>query len=292
MGILKVDNQSRMSRNGIAKRLKQLESHQRSQMGQNLTEASAFGKLSRSHNGIGWHPLVDHLADVAAVFEALCTCRAVRRSLEAAAGRALDERDIARLAALVFLHDLGKANAGFQAKRWLDAERPRGWLKAGHGAEAIALLEGAIGDCGEALTLLLRLPMAAMSDWGTDETMGGLLRASIAHHGRPICNAPDWFNARIHWMAREGYDPAEQLARVGVALQRFVPEAFLEGGSPLPDSPRFAHCFAGLVQLADWLGSDTRFFRFSDQGEDRLAESRRLAHIAVRDIGLDAEPFR
>jgi CRISPR-associated endonuclease/helicase Cas3 len=261
-------------------------------MGQNLNIASAFGKLDRSHNGIKWHPLVDHLADVAAVFEALCICRAVRRSLEAAAGRALDERDIARLAALVFLHDLGKANAGFQAKRWLDAERPRGWLKAGHGAEAIALLEAAIGDSGEALALLLRLPMAAMSDWGTDETMGGLLRASIAHHGRPICNAPDWFNARIHWMAREGYDPAEQLARMGVAVQRFVPEAFLEGGSPLPDSPRFAHCFAGLVQLADWLGSDTRFFRFSDPGEDRLAESRRLAHIAVRDTGLDVEPFR
>jgi CRISPR-associated endonuclease/helicase Cas3 len=157
-------------------------------MRENLTEAFAFGKLDRSQNGIEWHPLVDHMADVAAVFEALCICRAVRRSLEAAAGRALDERDIARLAALVFLHDVGKANAGFQAKRWLDTERPRGWLKAGHGAEAIALLDAAIADSDEALELLLRLPIVAMSGWGTDETMGGLLRASIAHHGRPISN--------------------------------------------------------------------------------------------------------
>lgn len=204
----------------------------------------------------------------------------------------LDERDIARLSAIVFLHDLGKANAGFQAKRWLDGERPRDWLKAGHGAEAIALVDAAIGDSNEALALLLRLPMEAMSGWGSDETMGGLLRASIAHHGRPICDAPDWFNARIHWTTHEGYDPAEQLTCLGAALRRFVPGAFIVGGLPLPDSPRFAHYFAGLVQLADWLGSDTRFFPYSEQDEDRLATSRDRARIAVANVGLNTEPFR
>jgi CRISPR-associated endonuclease/helicase Cas3 len=260
-------------------------------MRQHLTESFAFGKLDRSPSGIEWHSLVDHMADVAAVFEALCTCRAVRRSLEIAAGRALDERDIARLTALVFLHDLGKANAGFQAKRWLDAERPRGWLKAGHGAEAIALLD-ASNHNEEAEALLLCLPILEMCAWGKFETLNSLLRASIAHHGRPICNAPDWFNARIHWSARQGYDPAEQLARIGEALKRFVPAAFLDGGSPLPESPRFAHCFAGLVQLADWLGSDKRFFRYSEEGEDRLATSHELAGVAVRDIGLHVESFR
>lgn len=262
-------------------------------MRQNLTEAFAFGKLDRSQIGIEWHPLVDHLADVAAVFEALCRCRAVRRSLEAAAGRALDERDIARLAALVFLHDFGKSNAGFQAKRWVDDDRPHGWLTAGHGTEAVALLDAAINGSDEALGLLLHLPVREMSDWGTDETMGGLLRASIAHHGRPIANPPDWRGgARVHWSARQGYSPAEQLAQIGSTLRRFVPSAFVEGGSPLPDSPRFAHYFAGLVQLADWLGSDTRFFPFSETGEDRLVESRRRARIAVRATGLDTESYR
>lgn len=261
-------------------------------MRQNLTVAFSFGKLDRPQSGIEWHSLADHSADVAAVFEALCTCQAIRRSLETTAQRTLDERDIARLSALVFLHDLGKANAGFQAKRWLDTERPRGWLTAGHGPEAVALLDAAIGGSNEALALLLRLPMEAMSGWGSDETMGGLLRASIAHHGRPICNAPDWFNARIHWVAHEGYDPAEQLTRMGAVLRRFVPSAFLDGGSPLPDSPRFAHLFAGLVQLADWLGSDTRFFPYSEQGEDRVETSRNRARDAVGKIGLNAEPFR
>jgi CRISPR-associated endonuclease/helicase Cas3 len=260
-------------------------------MHQPLIEALAFGKLHRDENGVAWHSLVDHLADVAAVFEALSSCRGIRRSLEAAAGRTLDECDVARLAALVFLHDLGKANAGFQAKRWLDDERPRGWLTAGHGAEAIALLE-ASNHSSEAEALLLRLPILEMCAWGSLETLNDLLCASISHHGSPIAEAPDWFNARIHWMAHDGYAPADQLTRIGEALRHFLPAAFREGGLPLPEAPRFAHYFAGVVQLADWLGSDTRFFPFSEQGEDRLATSRERAIVAVRDIGLDAEPYR
>ncbi|MDP3872858.1 MAG: CRISPR-associated helicase Cas3' [Methyloversatilis sp.] len=260
-------------------------------MHQELTAVSAFGKLERSPDEIGWHPLVDHMADVAAVFEALCACERSRRSLEAAAARALDDRDVARLAAVVFLHDLGKANAGFQAKRWADAERPRDWLTAGHGAEAIALLE-ASNHNEEAEALLLRLPILDICAWGKLETLDSLLRASIAHHGRPIAQAPDWFNARIHWIAHHGYDPATQLTHIGTAIKRFLPDAFLEGGLPLPDAPRFAHYFAGLVQLSDWLGSDRRFFPFSEDGENRLATSRERARIAVSDIGLEADRYR
>lgn len=262
-------------------------------MRQVLTEALAFGKLDRSRGYIEWHPLVDHLADVAAVFEALCACRAIRRSLESAAGCALDSQDISRLAALVFLHDLGKANTGFQAKRWLDADRPRGWLTAGHGVEAIALLDASNGSrFPEAQDLLRRLPAIEMLSWGSDETLDSLLRASIAHHGRPLRDAPDWFNAESHWRAHAGYDPAQQLDRIGAAVQRFVPEAFGHGGKALPQAPRFAHCFAGLVQLADWLGSDTRYFPYSEPGEDRLDSSRGHAREAVRAIGLDAEGWR
>jgi HD domain len=75
------------------------------------------------------------MADVAAVFEALCECKAIRRGIERAAGRRLDECDIQRLSAITFLHDIGKANTGFQAKRWRDDDRPSGWRTAGHSAE-------------------------------------------------------------------------------------------------------------------------------------------------------------
>ncbi len=240
------------------------------------------------------------MLDVAATLEALCACNAIRRALEKAAKRTLNNRDIARLSGLAYLHDVGKANAGFQAKRWLDAERPRWlsetgrsceWLIAGHGIEAIALINAA-QTSDEAQALLLRLPVEAMAEWGDSETLGNLLRASISHHGRPLSQIPDWFNARTHWRAHSDYDPGAQLDRIAATLLEFVPEAFSAGGSELPASPRFAHVFAGLVQLADWLGSDTRYFPFSELGEDRLQTSRRLARKAVTALGLDAEDAR
>jgi hypothetical protein len=58
------------------------------------------------------------MIDVAACFHRLARCRSIRRAMEASAERALTETDIARLAVLAFLHDVGKANSGFQAKRW------------------------------------------------------------------------------------------------------------------------------------------------------------------------------
>ena len=201
---------------------------------------------------------------------------------------------------MAFLHDLGKANAGFQAKRWLDAERPRWisetgryceWLLAGHGIEAIALIDAA-QTSDEALALLCRLPLEAMAEWGDSETLGNLLRASISHHGRPLSQAPDWFNARTHWRAHGDFDPGVQLDRIAATLLKFIPEAFSAGGLKLPAPPRFAHAFAGLVQLADWLGSDTRYFPYSELGEDRFQTSRRLARTAVNALGLDAEDTR
>ncbi|MDP3337258.1 MAG: HD domain-containing protein, partial [Rhodoferax sp.] len=89
---------------------------------------TAWGKLSRDKSGqlFSVHPLLDHMTDVAACFLALAECAAVRRSLEHTAGRKLDDSDLQRLAVLVFLHDVGKANAGFQSRRWQLPDRPPG----------------------------------------------------------------------------------------------------------------------------------------------------------------------
>ena len=76
----------------------------------------AFGKLARDNFGevIRWHPLVDHMIDVAACFECLSTCHSIRRAMKKAAGRELNERDIARLSVLVFCTILAKPIAGFK----------------------------------------------------------------------------------------------------------------------------------------------------------------------------------
>ncbi len=84
------------------------------------------------------HPLTAHMLDVAACYYAVAKTKSVRRALERAGGRVLTDLDLMRLAVLAFLHDVGKANAGFQAKRWLaDGQSvPQGWpVPAGHTAE-------------------------------------------------------------------------------------------------------------------------------------------------------------
>ena len=137
---------------------------------------------------VEWHSLVDHMTVVAACFVVLSACQCLRRAMERAAGRALDKSDIARLAVLVFLHDLGKANSGFQAKRWPRGAIPKGWPDhAGHGAEAIRLFE----DEPFLQPLVDLLPVDELCTWG--DTVDGLLKASISHHGRPIVDPiGDW----------------------------------------------------------------------------------------------------
>lgn len=248
----------------------------------------AFGKLERDNLDVivGWHPLFDHMTDVAACFECLCSCHSIRRALENAAGRKLDGRDIARLSVLVFLHDIGKANSGFQAKRWkTNPDIPKGWpQQAGHGIEAIKLFET------DAYLVIAPL-IENICAWG--EASEPLLIASISHHGRPIKKEQygDW-NKNIWKSVARSYSPSTVLKEIGERAEAIYPQAFEPGGEPLPETHAFAHLFAGLVQLADWLGSDTTFFPFSKPGEDRAASAKKKARHAISTIGLDADDWR
>lgn len=252
--------------------------------------SSAFGKLQRNESDIivAWHPLVDHMIDVAAVFEGLCHCRSIRRSMEKAAGKRLEDIDIARLSALVFLHDIGKANSGFQAKRWKNKQDiPKDWpCHAGHGIEAFKLF-----DLSNRLEHLLeRLPVDQLAGWG--EACDPLLVASISHHGRPLKDTPADWDRSIWKQAGNDYDPAVALNDMGKRVIALFPDAFEFGGSALPDAPAFGHLFAGLVQLADWLGSDTRFFPYSEKEEDRADTAMKRARKAIHAIGLNADNWR
>lgn len=245
------------------------------------------------------HPLIDHMLDVAACFAELSQCRAIRRAIDSTAGRALDDADLARLAVITFLHDLGKANAGFQSRRWTNtADGPSAWPRTphGHSAEAWALVTGSVGAVAE--RVLSGLPFAGCSAWGVD-AFSRLLQASISHHGRPITDDPLRRSKDVWQPVRSDsgallYDPAEVVAEMGQAMQAAYPNAFGPVENELPDNPAFVHLFAGLVQLADWLGSDSRegFFTYSEDGEDRMRTSRERARRAVHAIGLDATPWR
>jgi CRISPR-associated endonuclease/helicase Cas3 len=193
-----------------------------------------------------------------------------------------------RLTALAFLHDIGKANAGFQAKRWIASGQasPPGWpAVAGHTNEALCIFNDG--------KLLGELPAKEMSNWG--DACISLWRASISHHGRPVVES-SLIDAKTIWSPvrcadEVVYDPRGTLRDIGQCLTRWFAPAF-EVGPELPTNPEFAHLFAGLVQLADWLGSDTRFFPYAKADEDRNQWVWKAANEAVQTIGLNTGLWR
>jgi CRISPR-associated endonuclease/helicase Cas3 len=229
-----------------------------------------------------WLSLVDHSADVSAVFAAMLSVPLVVRRLERLANsEGWPELWTERLAAHVALHDFGKANRGFQARR--DPAKPL----IGHVGPGLALLYSN-GQLAEHLCKVL--PFEAMASWGSNETFETAVRAVAAHHGRPLSRSAienQWSNElRTLWAPGADCDPIAALKPLGGAVQQWFPAAFASGGSPLPSSPPFWHAVAGFVMLADWIGSDTRSFPL-EQMHDRMDWSRKKAPQTLVEYGFD-----
>lgn len=248
-----------------------------------------WGKLARDNAEVvtEWHPLAAHCADVAACVEALLEHTLLRRRLATLAGRDdLEETDIARLSVLAALHDIGKFNQGFQRKGDAAPRHP-----AGHVAEVLALFGSGYA---EETKLFSQLPVADLQRWCEGEPEGAfqLLTAAVGHHGRPV----RWGEVRPTpslWRAERGLDPFAGIASLAASARAWFPNAFVSSSrSRLPDVPAFQHGFAGLVMLADWLGSDRRSFPFADDLGDRMPFARAKAREVVRTMGLDTRAAR
>ncbi len=247
-----------------------------------------WGKLElRDDVVMGWHPLADHCADVAACTEALLQQTLLRQRLARLGGLDdLDEVQVARLCVLATLHDLGKFNQHFQNKG-----RPGAHPLAGHVREVTMLFDDSTRV--EVISLFDSLPMDEFfvrTEFG-DATLR-LLLAAISHHGRP---APIEGSGLQHdparWTPRHGLDPFEGIRSLCALARRWFPAAW-EKGRPLPGGSSFQHGFSGLVMLADWLGSDTEFFPFSTTFTDRMPFARAAARAALRATHLDASDDR
>lgn len=239
---------------------------------------------------IAWHPLAEHCLDVAVTFRVLVALPVIRRRLVAAAGRRLSDTDLDRLAVFALLHDLGKPNLGFQDKI-LRPDAPR----AGHVRELAPLFFE--DDLNERLAVALDIETLAAWFAEPDECEA-LLIAALSHHGTPVRFDPGERTGPYHlaktqwWRPSAGRDPFAGIAGLLAKAKQAFPGAFAVGEAPLPAPPALQHRFAGLVMLADWLGSHEGFFPFDQNAGDRLTFALEAAGRALRAVGLDARPYR
>lgn len=252
----------------------------------------AWGKLQIDDSGavIDRLSLSSHCVDVASVFRELCDLPAIRRNLGCEAGGTLTELDLDRLAVFALLHDIGKCNRGFQAK-----ENPRAKRIAGHVREVAALF------FNEELRMRMvaALGLEAMANWFVDPEIAlcRMILAAVSHHGQPafvweVAGSLDVDRWSAFWRPAGSDDPFTAMAELGHAAREVFPRAFLEQPQALDPTPALEHRFAGLVMLADWLGSHREaFFPFHQKGS-RIPWARQQAKKALATIGVHIEPAR
>ena len=228
-----------------------------------------WGKAQPAAVGPGWHPLAFHSLDVAAVMSAILEIRpAWADSISRQSGFSREET-CKRLILVAALHDLGKFAENFQGKA------PE--LFASLQPEADFRLTGnrrGHGDVGHRF----------WSEFCEDREDGALdaiepwLRAAVAHHGAPT-------------------DGELILGEAMSRTSRVAATAFTEAMMGLVGRPTVARCkakaeawrVAGLVILADWIGSNQRWFPYREPSDDLpayWARARSQAARAVREADL------
>ena len=270
-----------------------------------------WGKLLRGTPDPALAPrltLVAHCIDVAAVVAALLDLPTWRARLNILACRSLTDQDLARLCALAFLHDIGKAGAGFYSKGTgpavVQAWRQRhhiGGDQLGHVAVVGPVLDG---DPGDPVLAGLRqaLGVDEVLAWGDGQSgqaeVLAVWLAAVSHHGTPLTQS-DLSRPGGHATWTEpiaGYQPLHGLARLGAAVRQILPDAFAPSGLPLRTTAGLVHAFAGLVSLADWIGSNTApgYFPFDlgPQDELRWPIARQRAREVLVAMRIDLEASR
>lgn len=235
-----------------------------------------------------WHPLVYHCLDVAAVgVEYLRRAPAQRRLFAVALG---GEAGLEGWVAFwLALHDLGKFTEAFQGQR-ADLFQV---LRGRSPEKAYSLRHDSLG------WLLWRDRISRQSEteqwFGPDgdayrDGLDAWVRAVTGHHGQPPFSDGFW---KTHCHRQ---DDCAALQAAVTALRHLLLD---EVASRIPvrlGAERFAEIsrdlswwMAGLAVLADWVGSNTRYFPYRAAGQplaDYWPQAREQAAVALNDCGV------
>ena len=241
------------------------------------------------------HLLEHHLADVGACFKALLAQPTIRQRLAWSGGlEGLDEATASRLCVFAALHDIGKANVGFQARIWRHEDLPQGERRlprfAGHALDMAPVLTSEDRRTAEWFFDDLGWWWEAIESWDDreGETVCALFVATLSHHGHPLqLEGRRSANPEI-WRPFGQLDPRKFVRQIGELVRKWFPAAFSPGAPPLPSAPAFQHMFLGLCNWADWIGSNEGRFPYVDTPQDDYYEyAQERAKVAVKAIGLD-----
>jgi CRISPR-associated endonuclease/helicase Cas3 len=216
--------------------------------------------------GVAWHPLACHSLDVAAAMAALLAARPGWLKAVADATCLAEQEARKRLILTAALHDLGKFAENFQGKvpelaQALGHDPAYAAARDGHGAVGAALWERRISRA---------LDLGALDDW---------LYASVSHHGTPVQPTGNLKDV----MSEDAVAAALAFATAATALIG-RPDATRPAGRQQEHWR-----VAGLVILADWIGSNQAYFPYVS-GIASLAAywqtAQKQAAEAVRAFGL------
>ena len=200
-----------------------------------------------------------------------------KRALTTALGRPLHSEEVDALIVMAFLHDVGKLAPGFQRKGWPDLATTGtyGHLEAGqHWLNNLS--EDSLGGQVDALA---QMCAGYAEPW---------FNVIFAHHGRPL-KAVDEARAKGCFRNFVGYDWQAEERLLAKAIAEWFPP--LERLRLPPPESQLMHLVAGLLALADWLGSDQEAFNFVpdfDPNYWQTAISKAQAHVDAVGLGLTA----
>ena len=230
-------------------------------------------------------PVLHHLIDVAAAALRLQESSPSRLSREAAVMGVSGARLLTTSAWLAGLHDLGKFSVSFQAK--VETLWP---------AAILGVFPGPQSDRGHwrntAIILRATDPERELHALFPELDDGlEIIAASVAgHHGRPPALDEYLFNRNNFACEEQVTGPCLEAALEAMRVLRDLVQP-----EPLPEITKAEQAqamswrLAGLTTVADWVGSDSKFFTFQDRDMppgDYWRQALRQADMAIAAKGL------